>query len=85
MKRIGSKVNELDQTEEGIYDDFVENNKNDKNTAFSCEQCDYNSNTRRSVKRHVYEIHEGILYSCEECVYSTKRRDVLVGHIKNKH
>ena len=38
----------------------------------SCDQCDYKTNWKGSLKRHIDAVHGDVRYSCDQCDYKAK-------------
>ena len=49
---------------------------------FSCDKCDYTSNCKRSLNKHVKTIHKN---ACEECDYTASDNKHLKTHVKLSH
>jgi len=52
---------------------------------YECEQCEYKTKWKQSLKRHIKTVHEGIVYKCEQCEYKANWKQNLVSHIKSVH
>ena len=53
------------------------------NISFNCEKCDYKTQLKFNLKRHIQEVHcMGRIFQCEECDYNVlfKRRMWLLFH-----
>ena len=55
------------------------------NGMFSCENCTFESFSRRNVKRHNESVHLGIKYQCQECPNEYTSTSQLGAHISGKH
>ena len=51
----------------------------------TCNQCQYETQQRSLLKRHIQSMHEGLRYNCNQCNYTGKSKDVLKIHNKSKH
>ena len=52
---------------------------------YPCDQCDYKSQHKGSVVRHLKSKHEGVKYPCDQCDYKTTNKRNLLRHLKSKH
>jgi len=52
---------------------------------FSCAKCDYQLNSKSSLKRHDEMKHQGIRYPCDKCDFKASTKDNLKRHILGKH
>ena len=50
-----------------------------------CKQCDYRAFTRRTIKTHIKNKHEGYLFSCNQCDFKNARNDAVNEHIARIH
>ena len=41
---------------------------------YSCDECDYKTNEKGHLKRHIESVHEQNKYSCDECDYKAKQK-----------
>lgn len=52
---------------------------------FSCLICDYETNVKRSLQRHI-RIHTGEKpYKCSLCNFTATRKDYISRHMKKEH
>ena len=62
--------------------------RNQKNIAefHNCEQCDYTTNLKRNLTRHVKSNHmKSKPFACDQCAYSTIFKSRLQKHINAVH
>ena len=57
---------------------------NDENK-YACEQCEYETQFKSTLVRHVKGVHEKIKFPCTYCNYNATRLDSLKTHINAKH
>ena len=50
-----------------------------------CKQCDYRAFTRRTIRTHIRNKHEGYLFSCNQCDFKNARNDAVNEHIARIH
>ena len=60
------------------------------NDAFSCSECDFKTNYKQNIKKHMAAVHCGVKdqktkFQCDMCEYSTFREDNLKLHRNYKH
>ena len=53
-----------DKNEDSSYSLIPDNRK-----PYNCQKCEYQSNHKEHIKRHIRSIHEGIKYPCQQCDY----------------
>ena len=56
-----------------------------QNGKFPCDQCSFQSVTRRGVKKHQDSIHLGITHVCDECPKEYSDPSALKSHKQNAH
>ena len=75
--------------ESGYKGDFLSINKpkieRQANGKFSCDQCEYESVRRNSIKRHTDAVHLGIKFQCNECQIEYSSDDQIKAHINSVH
>ena len=49
-----------------------------KHVLFICNQCNYKSKWKSSLKGHVETLHDGYIYNCDQCSQKGKTK----GHVK---
>ena len=52
---------------------------------FACLQCDYTSNNKTNVIRHMQSVHEGVQFDCDMCEYKATHLSSLWRHKKREH
>ena len=50
-----------------------------------CEECDFKSESKRSIRMHKSKLHEPPLLSCTECNIKVKSKETLKYHRERKH
>ena len=55
------------------------------NHAFNCDQCEYQSENKFTLKKHQNARHLNIRYSCQKCSYKATQAGHLVKHVNTKH
>ena len=50
-----------------------------------CSQCEYKTNMRRSLKRHIQSVHEGMKYPCDQCDKQFSNQQNRKKHIQSVH
>ena len=50
-----------------------------------CEQCDYYSLSKISMKRHIKVKHEGLVFNCHQCDFVSTRKETLRSHTSFAH
>ena len=48
---------------------------------YNCNQCDFKSRNRRTLKRHALSAHNGVKYDCDQCDYRASKQQALTQHI----
>ena len=56
-----------------------------KSVEFSCSQCDYTCQTKKTFDIHRDSKHRGIFYYCKDCDYKAARKTYLTRHIAAVH
>jgi len=51
----------------------------------SCGQCDFKTNRKQILQKHVQCKHEGVRYLCDQCDYKATEMSSLRSHIKSQH
>lgn len=69
----------------GLKNDMRATNNPLERVKYCCEQCDYNSSTKRSLSQHVHSRHEGKIYSCDHCYYKATGKSSLCQHMQSIH
>ena len=65
--------------------DIQENGmKKSESYDFSCEECNFKSNGKRSITKHKKAVHMS-LHKCDECKYNAINESYLKQHIKLYH
>ena len=52
---------------------------------YSCDQCDYKTTWKGSLKRHIDAIHGDVRYTCNQCDYKATQKGNLKRHIDSVH
>ena len=52
-----------------------------KDVQFCCDQCDFKSEWKVSLKLHIESVHGDVQYSCDHCDYKATRKGDLKTHI----
>ena len=52
---------------------------------YPCLECEYISNGRSDLRKHVRNKHEGVRYPCHICTYAATRHGDLKRHMERKH
>ena len=47
---------------------------------FSCESCEYKSNRKDLLEKHIERYHKKVILECDKCDYKTERLDYLNNH-----
>ena len=50
-----------------------------------CDECDFKSESKCSIRMHKTKLHEPSLLSCTECNIKVKSKDALKYHRERKH
>ena len=50
-----------------------------------CEQCDYYSLTKKSMKNHIKVKHEGLVFDCHQCDFVATTKEALGTHTSFAH
>ena len=83
---ISEKLNDdsdyIDYDNLNSDDDEIDENTKNVETTFSCDQCDYTSNVKSSLTKHVKTSHEN---SCEQCDFTTTNKMHLNMHVRACH
>ena len=58
--------------------------KNQEHT-FDCHQCENQFMHKKTLKRHIQSVHEGIKYACNQCEFHATQQIGLTKHIAAKH
>ena len=83
IKKITSKREEEDDSEDHRINDSMENNGN---KSFKCEHCDKMFTANRNLKRHIYIVHEGHKdFQCAVCYQFFGFKQILERHMKKMH
>ena len=56
-----------------------------KDVQFCCDQCDFKSKWKGSVKKHIDSVHIDMRYSCDQCDYKAAQKGTLDRHIDSVH
>ena len=59
--------------------------KNDCGRTFKCSECDHESATKRLLKSHMSDKHEGNKFPCILCDYKTARKENMKVHMQALH
>ena len=59
--------------------------KRDANRMFPCDSCPKRFEYKRSIERHVKEVHLAILSKCPNCDHTFKSKQKLNNHFKAVH
>ena len=51
----------------------------------SCDDCPRQFKTKKHLKQHISEVHDGIIYPCEKCDYKAGQKRGLSAHMSVKH
>ena len=54
-------------------------------TPIECDQCEYETNDKGSLKKHQESIHMGVRHLCDICDFSSGTRSGLNKHRKQVH
>lgn len=52
---------------------------------YQCNQCEYQTKGKNTLKRHIDAEHGGIKYPCQYCQYEAKAKEHLKKHVEAKH
>ena len=52
---------------------------------YNCDQCEYRSTQKGSLKTHKKSIHEGVRYGCDQCTFKAINKNDLKRHNKSIH
>ena len=50
-----------------------------------CNQCEYKSSNKESVKTHTKSVHEAKEFPCSQCEYKSNDENTLKSHIEQNH
>ena len=56
-----------------------------KDVQFCCDQCDFKSQWKGNLKKHIDSIHGNVSYTCDLCDYKTKRKRNIKRHKDSVH
>ena len=56
-----------------------------KDVQFCCDQCDFKSEWKVSLKLHIESVHGDVRYSCDLCDYKATQKTNLKKHIDAVH
>lgn len=80
--------NMFDINAKQIKKEILENkevNKTELANLFNCGECDFKTNSRRSIRMHNNKAHESNLVSCKDCQMKFKTIEFLIYHEERKH
>ena len=52
---------------------------------YYCDQCDYQTNTKKKLRFHKESAHLGIRYPCDQCPFQASQSGGLKNHIESQH
>ena len=52
---------------------------------YLCDQCDFQSVSKRYLIQHKKSVHEGVKFPCDQCEYKATEKGNLLRHLKSKH
>ena len=82
-----STRNEIQGIEHGLFEeiDFLEHVQSYSGEMYSCDKCDFNTSTTKTLYRHKRTKHEEASFNCDECDYIGSQQGNLTQHKKSKH
>ena len=75
---VMSSINESQSENKSDY-------KVDSIHGYSCDQCDYKTKWKSSLKRHEDSVHGGVRYPCDQCDHKATWKSNLKTHIDCVH
>ena len=61
------------------------NTVHDKLEALPCKHCDYKTNNKDTLKKHIRQVHEKVKHDCTQCTYQSVFLATVRDHISRIH
>jgi len=68
-----------------LLKDYYRHKRNMHQSNYFCDQCNYETRQRGTLKQHYQAQHLGIKHKCEHCEYKASQKSALKNHIKSVH
>ena len=78
------EVFDISMNGDQIEENFLES-VNQPYQKFQCDHCNYTTNYKQNLSKHVKSIHEGVKYPCNICDYQFTESGNLEKHKRSKH
>ena len=86
-KEVDKAIDDLSKHNENIENDKQHQNEKSTNKTsdeFSCDECDYTSQGKRSLKKHMKNVHM-LKHKCDECNFNATSEHYLKLHVQSHH
>ena len=68
-----------------LLKDYYRHKRNMHQPNYFCDQCNYETRQRGTLKQHYQAQHLGIKHKCEHCEYKASQKSALKNHSKSVH
>ena len=84
IENIDQSINQT-RSEPSTIDENIAQYDDTKGVTHSCNECQYKTGYKSTLRRHKQSKHEDVMYSCSECEYKTGQKFNLRTHKLSKH